>query len=171
MASFDKATTSDGLSDKVISIARTTKVVQGGRIFSFSATVVIGDGNGKIGFGRGKAREVSIAVHKAMESARINTFQVKLKDNTLPTEVLAQYGAAKIFMKPASKGTGIIAGGAMRSVLEVVGVKDVLAKCIGSTNPLTVALATIKGLTEMQDLDFVALKRGLPVEEIIEQVG
>lgn len=171
MANIDGATSQstsqDELQEKLVAVNRVSKVVKGGRQFGFSALTVVGDGKGRIGFGRGKAREVPIAIQKAMESARHNMFTIKLKDNTLQYPITAQHGASKIYMQPASKGTGIIAGGAMRAVFEVVGVHDVLAKCIGSRNPINVVRATIRGLIAMTSPEDVAAKRGKSVVEIL----
>jgi small subunit ribosomal protein S5 len=141
-------------------------VVKGGRIFSFTALTAVGDGNGRIGFGRGKAREVPQAIQKAMEAARKNMISVQLNGTTLQYPVRAQHGASKIFMQPASDGTGVIAGGAMRSILELAGVHNVLAKCYGSTNPVNVVRATFKGLQAMRSPEDIAAKRGKTVEEI-----
>ena len=157
----------DGLKEKLIGIRRVSKVVKGGRQFGFSALTVVGDGEGRVGFGTGKAREVPIAIQKAMESARRNLQSVTLNDATLQYPIVAEHGAAKVFMKPASKGTGIIAGGAMRAVFEVVGVHDVLAKCIGSRNPINMVRATIRGLAQMNSPESIAAKRGKSVEEIL----
>jgi small subunit ribosomal protein S5 len=159
---------SDGLKEKLIAVRRVAKVVKGGRIFGFSALTVVGDGEGRVGFGRGKAREVPVAIQKAMENARKNMRSVRLNDTTLQYPIMARHGAAKVHMQPASKGTGIIAGGAMRAVFEVLGVHDVLAKVIGSRNPVNVVRATIRGLTEMTDPEAVAAKRGKSVKEIME---
>jgi len=142
-------------------------VVKGGRIFGFTALTVVGDGNGRVGFGRGKAREVPVAIQKAMEAARKNMVDVRLKGTTLQYPLVGQHGAARVYMQPASDGTGIIAGGAMRAVFEVVGVQNVLAKCIGTNNAMNVVRATINGLTEMVDAELVAAKRGKTVEEIL----
>lgn len=168
MAGFNAASDSDGLQEKLIAVRRVAKVVKGGRQFGFSALTVVGDGNGKVGFGSGKAREVPAAIQKAMESARKSMCQVNLKGGTLQYPITATHGAAKIFMQPASEGTGIIAGGAMRAVFEVLGVHDVLAKCIGSNNPINVVRATINGLSEMTSPEEVAAKRGKSVKEILE---
>ncbi len=165
MANFDAP--GDGLQEKLVSVRRVAKVVKGGRIFGFSALTVVGDGKGRVGIGRGKAREVPAAIQKAMESARKNMVGVTLNGNTLQCPVTSRHGAAKVFMKPASEGTGIIAGGAMRAVFEVVGVQNVLAKCIGSNNPVNVVRATIRGLNEMASPESVAAKRGKTVEEIM----
>jgi len=166
MAKFDAQANSDGLIEKLVNINRVAKVVKGGRIFGFTALTVVGDGEGNIGFGRGKAREVPVAVQKAMEDARKNMRKVNLKGGTLQYPLIGNHGAAKVVMLPASEGTGIIAGGPMRAVFEAVGVRDVLAKCIGSNNPINVVRATFKGLSEMTTPDAVAAKRGKSVEEI-----
>jgi len=167
MAQFDNQQNSDGLQEKLIGINRVAKVVKGGRQFGFAALTVVGDGEGKVGFGRGKAREVPVAIQKAMENARKNMRQVALKDGTLQYPIMADFGAARVYMQPASEGTGIIAGGAMRAVFEVVGVRDVLAKCIGTNNPINVVRATMNGLSEMSSPEMVAAKRGKKVEEIL----
>ena len=159
--------TGDGLLEKLITVNRVAKVVKGGRQFGFTALTVVGDGDGKVGFGYGKAREVPLAIQKAMEKARKNMRSVDLKEGTLQHQVVARHGASKVFMKPASDGTGIIAGGAMRAVFEVVGVHNVLAKCIGSRNPINVVRATIRGLTDMSSPEKAAAKRGKKVEEIL----
>ena len=145
---------------------RVAKVVKGGRIFGFTALTVVGDGNGRVGFGRGKAREVPVAIQKAMEAARRNMVNVDLAGGTLQYPVRANHGASKVYMQPASEGTGVIAGGAMRAVLEVAGVHNVLAKCYGSTNPVNVVRATIKGLSEMRSPDDIAAKRGKSVADV-----
>jgi small subunit ribosomal protein S5 len=162
-----KQQTEGDLQEKLVQINRVAKVVKGGRIFGFTALAVVGDGNGKVGFGRGKAREVPIAIQKAMESARRNMITVELNDGTIQYSVKANHGASKIYMQPASEGTGIIAGGAMRAVLELAGVHNVLAKCYGSTNPVNVVRATFKGLRDMSSPDAIAAKRGKTVEEIL----
>jgi len=151
----------------LVNVRRTAKVVKGGRQFSFSALVVSGDGAGKIGYGLGKAREVPDAIMKATEAARRNMLYIELKDKTLQHEVIAQHSSAKIIMIPASSGTGVIAGNAMRAIFEVMGVENGLAKCTGSTNPVNVVQATIKGLKEMSTPEQVARKRGKTVEEIM----
>lgn len=166
MATFDQTTKSDGLQEKLVAVNRHAKVVKGGRIFSFSAVVVVGDGQGKIGIGRGNAREVPVAIQKAMEKARRNMWRIELNGTTLYHELFVRFGATRIFMKPASEGTGIIAGGAMRAVFEVLGVKNVLAKTIGSSNPVNVVRATLKGLTKMASPELIAEKRGKTVQEI-----
>jgi small subunit ribosomal protein S5 len=143
------------------------KVVKGGRQFGFAALTVVGDGKGRVGYGRGKAREVPVAIQKAMENARKNMIDVKLNGSTLQYPLQGRHGAAKVFMQPASDGTGIIAGGAMRAVFEVLGVQNVLAKCIGTNNPINVVRATVEGLTRMRDPEYVAAKRGKSVEQIL----
>jgi small subunit ribosomal protein S5 len=167
MAKFDAQSNSDGLIEKLVNINRVAKVVKGGRIFGFTALTVVGDGEGRVGFGRGKAREVPVAVQKAMENARKNMRTVNLKGGTLQYPLIGNHGAAKVVMLPASEGTGIIAGGAMRAVFEAVGVRDVLAKVIGTNNPINVVHATFKGLSKMTTPDNVAAKRGKSVEEIL----
>lgn len=157
----------EGYIEKLVQVNRVAKTVKGGRIFAFTALTVVGDGKGRVGFGRGKAREVPAAIQKAMEAARRNMIQVDLNGNTLQYPVKSAHGASKVFMQPASEGTGIIAGGAMRAVLEVAGVQNVLAKCYGSTNPVNVVYATFEGLKHMQSPVSVAAKRGKSVEEIL----
>ena len=168
MAGFDKEQSTDGLQERLVGIRRVAKVVKGGRIFGFSALTVVGDGQGRVGFGRGKAREVPVAISKAMENARKNMVKVPIKEGTLQYPITAEHGAAKVFMQPASEGTGVIAGGPMRAVFDVVGVNNVLAKCIGSNNPINVVRATIKGLSDMASPESVAAKRGKSVEDILE---
>ena len=167
MSKFDAAATGDGYIEKLVTINRVAKVVKGGRIFGFAALTVVGDGNGRVGVGRGKAREVPVAVQKAMEDARKNMKSVPVKEGTLQYPLTGIHGAAKVVMLPASDGTGIIAGGPMRAVFEAVGVHNVQAKCIGSSNPINVVRATFKGLTEMTTPESVAAKRGKSVEEIV----
>jgi small subunit ribosomal protein S5 len=157
----------DGLREKMVAVNRVTKVVKGGRVLGFAALAVVGDGDGGIGMGKGKAREVPVAIQKAMEEARRKLFKVTLRDGTLQHAVVGVHGAAKVFMQPASEGTGIIAGGPMRAIFEVMGVSDILAKCIGSTNPYNVVRATLNGLSEMNSPSEIALKRGKTVEEIL----
>lgn len=167
MATYDDSTKSDGLQEKLVLVNRTVKVVKGGRIFRFTALVVVGNGAGKLGIGRGKAREVPVAIQKAMEHARKSMVQLPLHGHTLYHEVVSNYGTTKVFMKPAAEGTGIIAGGAMRAIFEVLGVRDVLGKCIGSTNPINVVKATIQGLQQMVTPQMVAAKRGKTVQEVL----
>lgn len=156
----------EGLMEKLVQVNRVAKTVKGGRIFAFTALTVVGDGKGRVGFGRGKAREVPQAIQKAMEAARKNMISVQLNGTTLQYPIRAAHGASKIFMQPASDGTGVIAGGAMRSILELAGVHNVLAKCYGSTNPVNVVRATFKGLKAMRAPEDIAAKRGKTVEEI-----
>ena len=157
----------DGLKEKMIAVNRVTKVVKGGRTLSFAALTVVGDGDGRIGMGKGKAREVPVAVQKAMDEARRRLVKVSLKNGTLQHAVIGEHGAAKVLIQPASEGTGIIAGGPMRAIFEVMGVTNVLAKCIGSTNPYNVVRATINGLLAMNTPSEIAAKRGKSVEEIL----
>jgi small subunit ribosomal protein S5 len=154
--------------DKLVFLNRTTKVVKGGRKFSFSAIVVVGDGEGEIGYGIGKAHEVPSAIQKAMESARKNRVHIIMNGSTLQHEIIGRHGATKVFMKPASEGTGIIAGSAMRAVFEVMGIKNILSKVIGSSNPMNVVRATINGLTSIATPEAIAQKRGKTVAEIAE---
>ena len=156
----------DALEEKLVQVNRVAKVVKGGRIFGFTALTVVGDGNGRVGFGRGKAKEVPIAIQKAMENARRSMVEVELNNTTLWYPIKAKHGSANVYMQPASEGTGIIAGGAMRAVLELAGVQNVLAKCYGSTNPVNVVRATINALSSMESPETVASRRGKKVEEI-----
>lgn len=157
----------DGMIEKLVAVNRVSKTVKGGRQFTFTALTVVGDGAGRIGFGYGKAREVPVAIQKSMEYARKNMSNVELNNGTLWHPVKAGHGAARVFMQPASEGTGVIAGGAMRAVLEAVGVKNVLAKAVGSRNPINLVRATLKGLTDMQSPSRIAAKRGKKVEELL----
>src|SRR5476651_612811 len=168
MASYDQTTKSDGLQEKLVAVSRNAKVVKGGKIFSFAAITVVGDGNGRIGIGRGKAREVPVAIQKSLENARKNMRHVVLKNDTLHHEVNGKHGATRVFMKPASEGTGIIAGGAMRAVCEVLGIKNVLAKIGGSSNPVNVVRATLKALSNISTPEYMAAKRGKTVEELTD---
>ncbi|MDZ4811002.1 MAG: 30S ribosomal protein S5 [Pseudomonadota bacterium] len=158
---------SDGLLEKLIAVNRVAKTVKGGRQMSFTALSVVGDGNGKVGLGYGKAREVPAAIAKAMDRARKNLVSVSLKNGTLQYAIKANHGAARVFMQPASDGTGVIAGGAMRAVFEVVGVKNVLAKAVGSRNPINLVRATIRGLQLIQSPAEIAAKRGKKLEELV----
>ncbi|MFC4729783.1 30S ribosomal protein S5 [Coralloluteibacterium thermophilus] len=157
----------DGMVEKLVAVNRVSKTVKGGRQFTFTALTVVGDGSGKVGFGYGKAREVPVAIQKSMEIARRNMAAVDLNNGTLWHPVKAGHGAARVYMQPASEGTGVIAGGAMRAVLEAVGVKNVLAKAVGSRNPINLVRATVKGLQAMQSPERIAAKRGKTVEEIL----
>ncbi|MFA9420319.1 MAG: 30S ribosomal protein S5 [Gammaproteobacteria bacterium] len=166
MADHRNSNASDDFTEKLVAVNRVAKVVKGGRQFGFTALTVVGDGNGKVGFGYGKAREVPLAIQKAMEKARVNMISVSLKNGTLQYPLNARHGAAKVYMQPASEGTGVIAGGAMRAVFEAVGVHNVLAKCNGSRNPINLVRATISGLQNMKSPEDIASKRGKTVEEI-----
>jgi small subunit ribosomal protein S5 len=167
MALANSITGNEDLQEKLVNVNRVAKVVKGGRQFGFAALTVVGDGNGRVGVGRGKSREVPLAIQKAMEDARRNMISVPLNEGTLQYAITAEFGAAKVYMQPASEGTGIIAGGPMRAVFEVVGVHNVLAKSIGSTNPINVVRATIEGLKQMSSPEYIAAKRGKSVEEVV----
>ncbi len=158
----------DGMIEKLVAVNRVAKVVKGGRQFGFTALSVVGDGNGTVGFGYGKAREVPAAIQKSVEKARRNMIKVQLKDGTLWHAIKARHSGSRIYMQPASEGTGVIAGGAMRAVLEAVGVHNVLAKSNGSNNPINLVRATVKGLQAMVSPESIAFKRGKPVEEVME---
>ena len=166
MARNEQTQSNDDLIEKLVTVNRVAKVVKGGRQFGFTALTVVGDGQGQVGFGYGKAREVPIAIQKAMQSARKNMIDVNLNNDTLQYAKKGRHGATLVYMQPASEGTGVIAGGTMRALLEAAGVHNVLAKCYGSTNPVNVIRATIKALTRMQSPELVAEKRGKTVEEI-----
>ena len=152
--------------EKLVIVNRVAKVVKGGRQFGFTALTVVGDGNGRVGYGYGKAKEVPIAIQKAMEKAKKSMITVALKKGTLHHPITSSHGAAKVYMQPAGEGTGVIAGGAMRAVFEATGIHNVLAKSIGSTNPINVVKATIKGLERMYYPEYVALKRGKKTSEL-----
>ncbi|MCL2074937.1 MAG: 30S ribosomal protein S5 [Betaproteobacteria bacterium] len=157
----------DGLREKMVAVNRVTKVVKGGRILGFAALTVVGDGDGRVGMGKGKSREVPVAVQKAMEEARRRMFKVSLKSGTLHHTVTGKHGATKVMIQPAPDGTGIIAGGAMRAVFEVVGITNVVAKAHGSTNPYNIVRATLDGLARMNTPAEIAAKRGKRVEDIL----
>ena len=163
MANFSQGNALEGLSEKLVAVRRVAKVVKGGRQFGFTALTVVGDGNGSVGYGLCKAREVPVAIQKSMEQARKNMKKVSLNGGTIHYSITSHTGAAKVYMQPASEGTGIIAGGAMRAVFEVVGVHNVLAKCIGTNNPINVVRATIRGLTMITDPKLIYAKRGKSV--------
>ena len=167
MAKHDKNSAGDDLLEKLVAVNRVAKVVKGGRQFGFTALTVVGDGAGRVGFGYGKAREVPVAIQKAMQAARKNLTQVHLRDDTLQYEIKGRHGATKVYMQPASEGTGVIAGGAMRAVFECAGVRNVLAKSYGSRNPINVVRATINGLAGIHSPQAIAAKRGKKVEEIV----
>lgn len=167
MARNDVEDRTDGLREKMISVNRVTKVVKGGRILGFAALTVVGDGDGSVGMGKGKAKEVPSAVQKAMDEARRKLSKVSLKNGTVPHTVVGKHGATVVFMQPAPEGTGIIAGGPMRAVFEVVGVTNVTAKCHGSTNPYNIVRATLDGLSKLTTVAEIAAKRGKSVEDIL----
>lgn len=156
------------LKDKVVNIARTAKVVKGGRRFGFSAIVVVGDGNGHVGIGLGKANEVSNAVTKATEAAKKAVVRIQLRGHTIPHEVYGKYGAGKILLKPATPGTGVIAGGAARAVLEAAGVQDILTKSQGSSNPHNAVKATMAALMSLEDAASVAARRGIAISKVLK---
>ena len=167
MANVEAPSSKDDLIEKLVAVNRVAKVVKGGRQFGFTALTVVGDGKGQIGFGYGKAKEVPLAIQKAMDRARKNMKKVDLIAGTLQHATYGEHGAANVYMQPASEGTGIIAGGAMRAVFEAVGIRNVLAKINGTRNPVNVVRATINGLTGMASPTYVAAKRGKTVEEVL----
>lgn len=160
------ASSQENLQEHLINVRRVAKVVKGGRIFGFSALTVVGDGEGRVGIGRGKAREVPIAVQKAMEDAKRNIFRVNMNGHTIHYPIIGRHGAAKVVLRPAGEGTGIIAGGTMRAVLEAVGIENILTKVIGTTNPINVARATIDGLSRLKGKKYIAAKRGKKTREL-----
>lgn len=166
MATYEQNAKSDGYTEKLVAVARNAKVVKGGKIFTFAAVTVVGDGHGRIGIGRGKAREVPVAIQKSLDNARKNMRQVVLKNDTLYHAINGKHGSTRVFMKPASDGTGIIAGGAMRAVCEVLGLKNVLAKIGGSANPVNVVRATLNALESTSTPELIASKRGKTLEDI-----
>ncbi|SMC80548.1 30S ribosomal protein S5 [Polynucleobacter kasalickyi] len=157
----------DGLREKMIAVNRVTKVVKGGRILGFAALTVVGDGDGRIGMGKGKSKEVPVAVQKAMDEARRKMIKVPLRQGTLQHTVIGEHGASRVLISPAKEGTGVIAGGPMRAIFDVMGVTNVVAKSIGSTNPYNMVRATINGLAKMSTPSEIAAKRGKTIEEIL----
>jgi small subunit ribosomal protein S5 len=167
MARVEKAAQTDDMIEKLVAVNRVAKVVKGGRQFGFTALTVVGDGQGRVGFGYGKAREVPIAIQKAMQQARKSLVNVSLKKETLHYASNGRHGTARVYMQPASEGTGVIAGGSMRAVFEAAGVRNVLAKSYGSRNPINVVRATMNALQNLRTPDQIAAKRGKRIEEIL----
>lgn len=159
----------EGVIEKIIMINRVTKVTKGGKKLRFSALVVVGNGQGKVGFALGKAPEVPDAIRKAIEKAKKNMIEVPMVRGTIPHEIIAEFGATRILLKPARPGTGVIAGGTVRAIMEAVGIKDVVSKCIGSTNPHNLVKATFKALKSLQSIEYVAKKRGKSIEELCKE--
>lgn len=165
MALIDASTLE--LSEKVVTINRVSKTVKGGRIFKFAALVVVGDGNGTVGFGLGKSGEVPDAIRKGIEDAKKNLIKISLKGTTIPHEIIGKFGAGRVLLKPAAPGTGVIAGGPVRAIIEISGIKDIRTKCLRSNNPCNVVRATINGLASTRSVEEIAVKRGKTVKEIL----
>ncbi|WP_038055022.1 30S ribosomal protein S5 [Thermodesulfobacterium hydrogeniphilum] len=156
--------------EKIIQINRVTKVTKGGKRLRFSALVIVGDGKGKVGFGLGKAPEVPDAIRKAIEKAKKSMIEVPISKDTIPHTIMTKFGATKILLKPAKPGTGVIAGGTVRAIMDAAGIKDIVTKCIGSSNPHNLVKATFKALSQLQSVEYVARKRGKSIEEIMREM-
>jgi small subunit ribosomal protein S5 len=167
MARVDKAAPADEFIEKLVAVNRVAKVVKGGRQFGFTALTVVGDGNGRVGFGYGKAREVPVAIQKAMQAARKNLVNVNLRNSTLHYAIMGRHGTSRVYMQPAADGTGVIAGGSMRAVFECAGVRNVLAKSYGSRNPINVVRATMDALGNIRSPDYIAAKRGKSLADLV----
>ena len=168
MARFDRDQRKDDMIEKVVYLNRVSKTVKGGRVMKFSALMVVGDGKGKVGFGLGKAAEVPEAIRKGIEDAKKNMITISLSGSTIPHEIIGKFGAGEVLLKPAAPGTGIIAGGAVRAVVEAAGIKDIRAKALRSNNPCNVVSATMAGLLELRTADEAAATRGMTAQQILE---